>query len=548
MIEFNSTIEAFLHWKKETPKNTFLIQNFEGHQHVFSYYEAGREVRKMASYLLQLKLPEKSHVALLSKNCSHWILAELAISMAGYISIPIYPTLGARGVNQILTHSEAKAIIIGKLDNFKSQKNGIPNIPMISVKIFGEQVGRSWEEIIEKEAELLDFSMPKVNQLQTIIYTSGTTGKPKGVMHTFGNFSISAKTLGGLSKLPLYPKFFSYLPLAHVAERCAYNLILFQGGQLIFAHSLDSFSKNLMAVQPDLFFAVPRIWGKFQEKILETIPYKKLTLLLLSIPILNTIVKKKIKKKLGLSKARFIASGAAPISSDLVKWYSKIGITIQQIYGMTEDCCISHSNTQGQSKNGTVGKSLEGVTTKRSEGGEILIHNSCLFKGYYKAPDITATVFDEDCYFKTGDIGDYDDEGYLTITGRIKDQFKTDKGKYISPSPIELKISKNTDIEQICLVGFGLPQPMALVTISILGKAKTKVELSESLQQSIEEVNASLKKYEQIEKIVVMMDEWNTTNGFTTPSLKIKRHSLEKVFQSSYYKWYASEQRVVFEA
>jgi long-chain acyl-CoA synthetase len=547
MTEFNSTLDAFLHWEKETPQNSFLTQYFEDYEHKFTYAEAGTEVRKMASYLLDLKFPEKSHIALLSKNCSHWLLADLAIAMAGYVSIPIYPTLDADGVKQILTHSEAKAIIIGKLDDFESQKEGIPNISVISINTYGLHIGSSWEDSVENASELLDFTMPQPEELQTIIYTSGTTGEPKGVMHTFANFSVSAKTMAGISTLSPHPKFFSYLPLAHVAERCAFNLILYYGGEFRFAHSLESFAENLMATQPDLFFAVPRIWGKFQEKILETIPQKKLSLLL-SIPILNTVVKKKIKTKLGLAKASFIFSGAAPISADLQDWYAKIGLTILQIYGMTEDCCISHTNTPAYNKNGTVGKPVEGVTIKRSEDGEILLHNNCLFKGYYKAPEITAAVFDEDGYLKTGDIGDYDEDGYLTITGRSKDQFKTDKGKYISPSPIELQISKNTDIEQICLVGFGLPHPMALVTISVLGKAKSKVELTESLDQSLIEMNATIKKHELIEKIVVLAEEWNPSNGFTTPTLKIKRQSLEKVFQPSYQTWYHAEQSVVFEA
>jgi long-chain acyl-CoA synthetase len=347
--------------------------------------------------------------------------------------------------------------------------------------------------------------------------------------------------------LPKNPKFFSYLPLAHVAERAFCNGILFYGGQITFPFSLEKFAENLEALQPDIFFAVPRIWTKFQEKILESLPQKKLSLLL-SIPFINKVIKKKIQTKLGLSKASFIASGAAPIASSLVKWYADIGITIQQGYGMTEDCCISHSNLPGQSKLGTVGQALQGVKIKLSEEGEILIHNNCLFKGYYKNPEATAAVFEEEGYFKTGDIGEYDHEGYLTITGRVKDQFKTDKGKYISPAPIELQISKNTDIEQICVVGTGIPQPIALVTVSSLGKTKTKENLSSSLLGSILEINPQLEKHEKIAKVVVMHGEWNVDNGFTTPTLKIKRNSLERVYQPLYQTWFDAEQKVIYKS
>ncbi|MCK0190168.1 AMP-binding protein [Arenibacter sp. F20364] len=547
MNNFNSSIEAFLYWEKETPNNPFLIQNFENTQQRLSYDAAGSQIRKLASYLTQLGLPKKSHIALLSKNCPHWIMADLAISMAGFISIPIYPTLTSEGINQILIHSESKAIIIGKLDDFASQKEGIPNIPLISVEAFGGNSTIKWEDIMEQEEELTDFSMPKSEDLRTIIYTSGTTGQPKGVMHTSGNFTKSSSTFTQVINLPKNPKFFSYLPLAHVAERAFCNGILFYGGQITFPYSLETFAENLEKLQPDIFFGVPRIWTKFQEKILESLPQRKLSLLL-SIPFINKSIKKKIQTKLGLSNASFIASAAAPISSSLVKWYITIGITIQQAYGMTEDCCISHTNLSGQSKIGTVGKSLEGVKIKFSEEGEILILNNCLFKGYYKAPEITAAVFDEEGYFKTGDIGEYDHEGYLTITGRVKDQFKTDKGKYISPAPIELQISKNTDIEQICVVGTGIPQPIALVTVSSLGRSKNKEDLGNSLYGSIMEINPSLQKHEKIAKVVVMPEEWNVANGFTTPTLKIKRSSLERVFQPLYKIWFDADQNVIFKS
>lgn len=545
MNNFNSSIDAFLYWEKKTPGNPFLIQNFEDHQMTLSYSEAGIEIRKVASYLLKLGLPKKSHIALLSKNCPHWIMADLAISMAGFISIPIYPTLTSEGINQILMHSESKAIIIGKLDDFASQKEGIPSIPIISVKTFGGNTGKSWEDIIQQEEELSNIYLPENDDLRTIIYTSGTTGQPKGVMHTNGNFTKSSSIFIHILNLPKNPKFFSYLPLAHLAERAFCNGILFFGGQITFPYSLETFAVNLEEIQPDIFFGVPRIYTKFQEKILENLPQRKLSLLL-SIPFVNKVIKKKIKTKLGLSNASFIASAAAPISSSLVKWYNTIGITIQQGYGMTEDCCISHTNLSGQNKIGTVGKALEGVKIKFSEEGEILILNDCLFKGYYKAPDITAAVFDEDGYFRTGDIGEYDHEGYLTITGRVKDQFKTDKGKYISPAPIELQISKNTDIEQVCVVGTGIPQPIALVTVSSLGKSKSKDELFKSLYQSILEINPSLQKHEKIAKVVVMPEEWNVANGFKTPTLKIKRNSLERVFQPLYKTWFNTDQNVIF--
>lgn len=547
MTSFNSPLEAFLYWEENTPDLPFLKQPIDGKTQTYSFKSAGEEIRKIASALSEYDLPKLSHIALLSKNCAHWIMSDLAIMMSGHVSIPIYPTLNANSINQLLTHSESKAIIIGKLDDFKSQKPGIPDIHKISVSMYGEIEGDKWEDIIVRQQPISKPYKQQKKDLITIIYTSGTTGTPKGVMHTVGNFMNSGNTLVNVLKTPEHPRLFSYLPLAHIAERNGTALQAYMRGAVIyFAESLETFAGDLETAQPHVFFAVPRIWTKFQEKILETIPQNKLNILL-NIPILKSIIKRKLKQKLGLNEAIFVCSAAAPLASSIIKWFQKIDIIIQQGYGMTEDSAISHFNLEGASKIGTVGKPLPGVLSKLSEDGEILIKNECLMKGYYKAPDITSTIFTEDNYLKTGDIGEYDHDGYLTITGRVKDQFKTDKGKYVSPAPLELKLSKNTDIEQICIVGTGIPQPIALITLSELGKKKTKEELVKSLTETTELINPTLEKHEKIEKIIIMKEDWTVDNGLTTPTLKVKRNSIEKIHRDFYKAWFEQKISVIFE-
>lgn len=546
MQQFSSPLEAFLYWEKNEPNKSFLKQPVNGKIIDYSFAEAGLEARKIASFLKQLNLSDKSHIALMSKNCAHWVMSDLAIMMAGFVSVPIYPTLNAESIHQILVHSESKAVIIGKLDDFNSQETGIPNIEKISVNLYGHNVGKSWEDIVSNQEPIENIALPGKEALHTIIYTSGTTGTPKGVMHTSSNFMVSSFALIKLFELPNNLRLFSYLPLAHVAERLLINAGIVLGASISFAESLETFAKELEATQPHLFFAVPRIWTKFREKILESISQKKLNALL-SIPILNSIIKKKLRKKLGLSEAIFIASAAAPIASSLLIWYEKLGIHIQQGYGMTEDCCVSHFNTPGNNRIGTVGKTLFGVKAKLSAEGEICILNDCLMKGYFKNPEETAKVFDDEGYLKTGDKGEFDHDGYLTITGRVKDQFKTDKGKYISPSHIELLLSHNTNIEQICVVGTGIPQPIALITLSELGKAKSRQNLSSSLIETVNDINLTLEKHERLEKVVIMKEDWSLANGLTTPSLKVKRNSIEKIHQQFYQSWFEMKDFVIFE-
>ena len=547
MQKFNSLLDAFLYWEKETPNRVFLRQPLDNKVVNYTFIEAGEEARKVAAKIKSYKLPERSHIALLSKNCAHWIMSDLAIMMANCVSIPIYPTLNAASVNQILTHSDSKVIIIGKLDDYESQKSGVPDIHKISISLYDENEGEFWEDIIKTESPIA--SMPNFNSedLHTIIYTSGTTGTPKGVMHTVGNLIESTSIIDSIMNLPKQARLFSYLPLAHVAERvgiAAHGFII--GAEFSFTQSLETFASDLEKCQPHLFFAVPRIWAKFQEKILESLPQKKLNILL-SIPFVNRLIINKLKQKLGLKNAQFIVSGAAPLSPNLIHWFKKIDITIFQVYGMTEDCIMSHCTRPGLNKIGTVGKVVQGVKSKFSEEGEILIKNKCLMKGYYKSPEITASVFDSEGYLKTGDIGEYDHDGYLTITGRVKDQFKTDKGKYISPSPIELQLSKNTDVEQICIVGTGIPQPIALITLSELGQAKSKDSLSNSLIETVNQINPNLEKHERIEKIIIMKEDWTVDNGLTTPTLKLKRNAIEKIHKPFYNEWFKMNDKVIFE-
>ncbi|WP_228853465.1 AMP-binding protein [Aegicerativicinus sediminis] len=547
-MSVQSPLGAFLQWEKENPDLILFHQPLHGGKRkTYTRSQAGDEIRRVAKSLRQLDLPPKSKVAILSKNCAHWIMADLAIMMAGHISVPIYPTLDADSIRQILDHSESSSIFLGKLDDYPSQKVGIPEINKIGFNCYGMDDGTSWDELVANNQPLTSYADQNPDDLISILYTSGTTGTPKGVMHTVQNFTIVPQTYPKKLSVPDNPRFFSYLPLAHVAERVGIEMNgLFRGSTFYFAESIETFALDLEKVQPHMFFAVPRIWAKFQEAILKKIPQKKLNLLT-SIPIVNLLVRKKLKKKLGLSTATFIASGAAPISVELIHWFRKIGVNINQVYGMTEDCILSHYNFPAENRIGSVGKALPGVTGKISEEGEICIKNEVLMKGYYKNPDLTKEMFDSEGFLKTGDIGEYDKDGYLFITGRIKDQFKTDKGKYISPAPIELQLLKNENIELCCVVGMGIPQPIALCVLSEDGIAKDHQTLIESLKTTLVTVNKKLKKVEKLSKMVIMKADWSVDNGLLTPTLKTKRNQIEKIHMPNYKNWFNQEGEVVFE-
>ncbi|MEO9483013.1 MAG: AMP-binding protein [Ekhidna sp.] len=548
MITHETPLEAYQYWLEKDPDFIFLRQPIDRKFIAYSRKDAYDQAMAIAASLYKMGLKQGDHVALLSKNCAHWFMADLAIMLGGFVSVPLYPTLDEKSINEILVHSESKAIIVGKLDNFSKQKKGIPqDLKRIGMQLYGVQEAHSWEDLIKEDYS--SFNSPGLNpdDLITLMYTSGTTGDPKGVMHKVSSFNLMGNLTIPTLQVPLNCTYFSYLPLSHIAERIGIEMVSFYcGGQVSFPESLDTFAEDLANVNPMFFVAVPRIWQKFQEKILEKFPQKKLDTLI-SLPLLGGIIKKKIRQKLGLNQAKLCYTGAAPIAVSLLEWYDKLGINILQGYGMTEDCILSHFSIIGSNRFGTVGKALPGATARLSPEGEIQVKSDALMVGYYKEPAKTAEVFTKDGYIKTGDIGEYDHDGYLTITGRIKDQFKTDKGKYVTPSLIELQLSKNTDIEQICVVGMGIAQPIALIVPSEGANAKEKQALEASFLLTIDEVNPTLMSHEKIAKAVVMKEQWTVDNGLMTPSLKVRRPRVEAIHQDMYKIWFESEERVIFE-
>jgi long-chain acyl-CoA synthetase len=539
-------VEYFLKWHKQTPDREFLRQPINDEWHVYTYRQAGDEIKRIASALETLNLPKGSNIAILSKNCAHWLMADLAIMLSGYVSVPIYPTLSSKGIRQILDHSKPAVIFIGKLDDYSSQKTAIDTSTLkISFPLYGINEALTWTDLLKKH-EPLEESTPAPGSVATIMYSSGTTGTPKGVMLTHAAFGLVGEMVMKTLKITSAEKFFSYLPLSHIAERGLMEMTAIASGSTIsFTESLEKFADNLRHEMPTIFGGVPRIYLKFQEGVLAKMPQPKLDRLL-RIPIVNLIVSKAIRKKLGLAKARVVVSGAAPTPGSLIEWFGTIGITVREAYGMTENSAYSHVNFP-EFRVGSVGKPWPDVMVKLGDEGEILIKHNALMQGYYLDEETTKSVFTPDGFLKTGDQGMIDADGFLFITGRIKDQFKTDKAKFIAPAPIELKLLANRDIEQVCVVGMGIPQPIALITLSGAAKQKSKNDLEHNLNRTLAEVNKTLESYEQLRAVVILKDDWTIDNGLLTPSMKVKRNELEKRYISMYPNWYKKGKLVVYQ-
>tara|TARA_R110002073_G_C9485029_1_gene580329 strand:- start:2618 stop:4294 length:1677 start_codon:yes stop_codon:yes gene_type:complete len=539
-------VQAFFATAQRRPSAAAMIQPLgDGQLRTYTWAEVESEARRMATYLAGLGLPARSNVALMSKNCAEWIIADLAILMAGYVSVPLYPTLTAASVKQILDHCSAQALFVGKLDVWDDAKDGVPEgIPKIAFSLAPENAKDAfvgWAEIVASNEPMSDCFVPVGDDLATIIYTSGTTGMPKGVMQTFGNLAVIGGKMDSTYPLSVGDRVISYLPLSHVAERAAIEMsMLYIGLEVSFAESLEKFGDDLRRTRPHLFFAVPRIWSKFYQKASEAMPPAKLRKLL-RIPILGKIVRKKILTAMGLDQCRIALSGAAALSPELIDWFKSLGLEVLEVYGMTENMGWSHTTREGDQCVGRVGTPNEGVECRLGDGGEIQVKSLGNMAGYYLEPELTAEAFTADGWLRTGDVGHIDERGRLKITGRVKEIFKTEKGKYIAPAPIENRLITLPGVEQACVVGPELSQPIALLSLAaeqsdhICGAGKD--DFHKSLEEHLVKVNAQLEAHERLQCLVVVSEPWAIENGLLTPTLKLKRGELEKFYQSRMIEW-----------
>src|SRR5471032_316786 len=347
---FRLPLDVFYEREARHPRQRFLVQPVGGGQvETLTWADVGHQARCAAHWLRARELPQGSHIALISKNCAHWIIADLAIWMAGHVSVPLYPNLTAESVAQVLTHSEAALAFIGKLDDWPGMSRGVsPDLPTISLPLHPPGTfDFSWDDL-QKSSPIQDDPKPAADQLATIIYTSGTTGLPKGVMHSFGNLGFATTRGTQLFGLNESDRLLSYLPLCHVAERMFVELASIYTGQTVFfAESLDTFLTDLQRARPTALFGVPRIWTKFQMGVYSKIPAKRLDFLL-GLPIIGKRVGHKVLAGLGLDALRIALSGAAPVPQTLLLWYRKLGLDVLEVYGMTESCGYSHIGRSGE--------------------------------------------------------------------------------------------------------------------------------------------------------------------------------------------------------
>ena len=543
------------HWEKTTPDAVHMVQPVGGGRvEELTWAQCMDQVRRMATYLKAQDFPAGSQIAIIGKNSAHWMLADWAIWMAGHVSVPIYPTLNAETVRYILEHSESKLVFLGKLDDWDDMKAGVPDdLPGVALPLSPENTYKAWSFLSASHEPMQGDIERDSDEMATIVYTSGSTGQPKGVMHAFRAFETIGKQFKIELEIDENDRMLSYLPLAHVYERVMVETAsIYSGFPVWFAEDLSTFAADLRRARPTFFISVPRLWTKFQAAVEAKMPRKKQEFLF-KIPIIGKKVKGKILNQLGLDHVRYAATGSAPLAPDTIKWYRTLGLDLLEGYGMSEDMAYSHVTRPGESRIGYVGRPNEGVEARIGEAGEIQIKSPARMLGYFKEPDKTAESFTEDGFFKTGDMGEYDEQGRLRITGRIKELFKISKGKYVAPAPIENKLMQDPNVEAVCVGGADQPATFALIVLAEdvrkkLKEGGDKAHIEEELGELVKKVNATLDPHEQMQFCVVVKDVWSIEDGFLTPTMKIKRNVIEKHYASQVDGWYAGRKRVIWES
>ncbi|KGJ95749.1 AMP-binding protein [Thalassotalea sp. ND16A] len=545
-MNYQTSLQNFLNNSNKHRDKPYLHQPIDGKWHTFSFNEVEQQARAIAQGLKAQGFEPGDRIGILSKNCAEWFIVDLAIMMAGMISVPIYSTAGAKTITYVIKHSEVRAMFVGKLDSLDAAIAAIPAetltiafpYPTINCQV-------TWQEWLAAYQPLTELHQAHIDDCMSIVYTSGTTGSPKGVIISYKNLASAAKCTCSVINATSNSRALSYLPLAHITERSVIEGAAFDAGfQVFFVDNLSTFIDDLQHASPTIFLSVPRLWAKFQSQILAKMPDKKLKLLL-SLPIIGKQVAKKIRLKLGLSNAKVFASGSAPISISLLKWFQKIGINIGEGWGMTETSGLSCGNFPfNEQRLGSIGVPVDCVEMKLSEQNEVMIRGDAVFKEYYLNPEISKASF-TDGWFHTGDKGEVTDDGAYKIVGRIKEQFKTSKGKYVIPVPIESMLCRNSDIEQVCVMGLGLKQPIALVVLAE-GIDRSNSDIQKGLAETLVAVNSELESHQRLDFLFVCRDPWTIENELLTPTLKLKRDNIEQYYAGQLPK--GGENKIVLQA
>ncbi len=523
---YDTLIEYLDHWVEEYPDDIWLRDVHGDDITDWTWKQAQEQIYALAAWEEENLSGPGARIGILSRNCAHWFMADLGSIAAGKVTVPMFTTLPQETAEYVMNFTEMELLFVGQTENWEQVSQVLPEgIKLVTLPgATIEQDHLRWEDIVTPNLGNRPQHKATRDELVSIVFTSGTTGMPKGVMQTHDSNILPINRFRFAFALPDRARFFSYLPLSHIAERQIVEFAsLMYGGSVYFNENLLTILRDLPACKPHLMFGPPRVWEQLQQVLLGHLGGQEAIDKALAEDAEG--LGKQVREMLGLDESIYLLTAAAPTPPALIHWYEKVGLTLMEGFGQTEAMGLL-ANSHDDRRIGAIGKPVGEVEIKLTEEDELCCKAEGLSPGYYKQPEKTAETF-KDGWVHTGDKARIDEDGFVYITGRVKDYFKTIQGKFVAPTPIENEFAKNPHTEQICLLGRGYSKTVMVCVLSGIAQQADREAVEAQLRETASQVNQDVDKHARMGAVIISTDPWTIENSMLTPTMKIRREQIE---------------------
>ena len=527
-MQYSTLTEQARHWASTQPDQIWMRDLVESSSVDYPWGATVAEIDRVASWL-ELAFGQGERMALLSKNRAHWIMADLAVINSGNVAVPLFTTHAQATAEYILSFTEAKVLFLGETENWSSVKTVLPEgcllvtLPGVACDL----PHKKWEELVADAPSEQSKYEPHPDDIISLVFTSGTTGLPKGVIQTHATNLIPMRRCQYLFTQREQPRWFSYLPLSHIAER---QIVEFSsvntGGEIWFNESLETLARDLPRCRPHIFFGPPRVWEQLRQSV--TAKFGGAEALAQALANDPAGVQTLVTTALGLDQVEYCLTAAAPTPPPLIQWWDDVGVRLCEGFGQTEAMGLIITDPADR-RIGSIGKPAGEVEVKIGDNDEMLIKAEGCTPGYYNRPEKTAELW-QDGWLHTGDKVRIDQDGFIFITGRVKDYFKTIQGKFVAPPPIEGLFAENPHSEQQCLLGRGYSKTVMITVLNEPARQLPKEEIEAAAIATVESINAQIEKHARIGTVIFSQKPWTIENEILTPTMKIRREQIENKF------------------
>ena len=530
-MQHSTLTEQARHWAASQPEQVWMRDLSESGATEYTWGAAVAEIDRVAAWL-EAEFGHGERMALLSRNRAHWIMADMGIIHSGNVTVPLFTTHAQATAEYILSFTDTKVLFLGETENWRSVKEVLPK-GCVLITLPGVDCDlphTKWEDLVAAASGEAPVYEPGPNDVVSLVFTSGTTGVPKGVIQTHATNLIPMRRCQYLFTQREQPRWFSYLPLPHIAER---QIVEFSsintGGEIWFNESLETLARDLPQCRPNIFFGPPRVWEQLRQSI--TAKFGGAEALATALASDRAGVQTLVRGALGMDEVEYCLTAAAPTPPSLIEWWDEVGVKLCEGFGQTEAMGLIITDPEDR-RIGSIGRPAGEVEVKIGDNDELLIKAEGCTPGYYNRPEKTAELW-QDGWLHTGDKVRIDDDGFIFITGRVKDYFKTIQGKFVAPPPIEGLFADNPHSEQQCLLGRGYSKTVMVTVLNEPARALPKEEVEATALATVDSINGEIEKHARIGAVIFSREPWTIENEILTPTMKIRREQIENKFGES---------------